>query len=101
MGWLAAAGAEIVRSRNESSAEMIMPHAVSHDAGGERVARIGEPFGESAASLGFRGIGGQSEVAVQFCDGGQCARRDDFLRSSDIASLQFVCRLRLFANANV
>ena len=38
--------AEVVRRRNDSFAEMVQPDAIHHHARGERIFRIGDPFGE-------------------------------------------------------
>src|SRR6185503_14579940 len=41
-----AAGAEIARRGHEAPAKMMLPDAVDHDAGGERVGRTGKPGGQ-------------------------------------------------------
>src|SRR5262245_18266154 len=47
------AGAEVARRRNQSPAKVMLPDAVDHDAGGQRVGRTSQPLGkfQSSASL--------------------------------------------------
>src|SRR5262249_22585814 len=59
MGRLLAARAEIVRRLHNPFAEMIFPDAVDHDAGGQRVLRVGDPVGQEfspASAMIFRNL---------------------------------------------
>ena len=53
MGRWLALFAKIVRRRDESFSEMLLPDAVRHDARGERIGRVEQPVGEAQASAGF------------------------------------------------
>ena len=44
--WPLAEGAEVARGRNQPRTEMVLPDAIDHDAGEERVVRGGDPAGE-------------------------------------------------------
>ena len=43
--------AEIVRCEHDAAAEVILPYAVHHDAGGQRIRRIGDPVRKASAGL--------------------------------------------------
>ena len=55
--------AEVARRGDEAGAEDVMPDAIHHDAGGQRVARIGEPFREGEAALLLGRVGQKIETA--------------------------------------
>ena len=52
MGGAFAHLAEVVAGLDEAAAEVALPDAVDHHAGGERVLRIGDPAGQGEAAAG-------------------------------------------------
>ena len=71
---LHAVSPEVARRLDEASAEVTLPDAVHHHAGGERILRAGDPIGERCAALLLGG------VAREF-GGAECAedRWDDLI----------------------
>src|SRR5262245_59395563 len=92
---------EVVRRRDKPVSKMIVPHAIRHDARGQRVAWVRKPIGESPAALSLGSVGAQTKIAAQLRNCGKRARRDDFLRCANVTALEAMSRFRLFANACV
>jgi hypothetical protein len=86
---------------DEAGAEDVMPDAVHHDAGGQRVARIGEPFGEGEAALLLGRIGREVEAAEFVFEDRERIGRDDFARVHVIAAMQAMGWLGLLEGARV
>ena len=51
MAGASAHAAEVVRGSDDAAAKMILPDAVHHHAGGERIVRIGHPLGQFGARM--------------------------------------------------
>ena len=50
MAWEFSGFAEVVDGSHDAFAEEILPYAVGHDPGSERMLRVGDPFGEFESS---------------------------------------------------
>ncbi len=66
---------EISTGRNNSLSEDMMPNAVHHDPCGERMVRLGHPFGEFHPTLRIGCSGIEPEIAVEHFESG----RHDFV----------------------
>ena len=63
VGGLEAHAAEVAWRLHEAGAEVALPDAVDHDAGGEWVLCVGDPVGEGAAAVLLGGSVGECHVA--------------------------------------
>ena len=50
MRWTVAGGSEVVERADDAGAEVVLPHAIDHDARRERMLRLDQPTGEREAS---------------------------------------------------
>src|SRR3954469_16056318 len=80
--------AEVIRSRYEASAEMVMPDAIHNRAPGESVLRIGDPLRERGAAGAFVLRIRRSEIGGDAGDATERSRRRGFFGFVDIASRQ-------------
>src|SRR5262245_19749868 len=87
--WGLALQAEILRRRNQSGAEILLPDAVDHRARGRRRIAINQPFSERQPIR--RGAGGK------WMQKRGNARRDNYVGPEEIAALEQMRLARVFA----
>src|SRR5690349_11737400 len=84
----AAIEAKVIRRVDQANAEMIVPEAVDDDSGSQRIAGIGDPFGQAGAPRCFGSIFGQSEIGRQCGQGSNPAWRHGLTRSCGVSAIQ-------------
>ena len=76
--------AKITRCLDEAGAEVALPEAIHHHAGGERILRAGDPLREREASL----LLGRFLRELQIAQGAEHRGHDGFLRLLGIAAIE-------------
>ena len=79
---------QVVRRLDDPGAKMIMPHAIDHHAGKQRILFGCDPVRQCLASVFVRSVGRQAKVGIDAGKRLHSARRNHFARGLWIAAIQ-------------